>query len=427
MYRKMYFSQIVPANTIRPCSTQSGDHSGQWRNSNQRCVVVTVLQCLWRERALPAAVGGSLPAAWLPGPGRPRATQPGVPAHPPPDAAAAPGQGGATGGGLKGQLLLLSARVPPRGRWLHLRPAISPAATVAEDEELILIGQFNPPNGRDLLQPTKLLFIYSPSHLFKCVNIGSMFIYYTFFIIITIILLLTWLLLMVKIFPISQHLNEENKNISKAAKCLHMFICHLQRHDSPSVVVTVKNSTNAAVAAAGHVVAIRGWGFGSAELRPDRTRSCWGDWDFDKVCPVGGAISVAEGVFKIALLFFSSSQKVASLFCPLGPTIWCAYTQKLTRTHSQTQTHARALGRRRMSRPFVKNVHPQRLGFRRRKEWRRGGTIGSTLLGPSLSWVTSCRPEVTRSPYGIWVKLNQCCEEPIRTPGSQISNVVSTY
>lgn len=63
---------------------------------------------------------------------------------------------------------------------------------------------------------------------------------------------------MVKIFPISQHLNEENKNISKAAKCLYMFICHLQRHDSPSVVVTVKNSTNAVVAAAGHEVAIKG-------------------------------------------------------------------------------------------------------------------------------------------------------------------------
>lgn len=66
---------------------------------------------------------------------------------------------------------------------------------------------------------------------------------------------------MVKMLPISQHLNEENKNISKAAKCLYMFICHLQRRDSPSVVVTVRSSTNAAVAAAGHVVAIRGRGF----------------------------------------------------------------------------------------------------------------------------------------------------------------------
>lgn len=169
-----------PGQQIRPCSTQSGDHGGQWRNSNQPCVLVIVLQCLRRERALPAAVGGSLPAAWLPGPGRPRATQPGVPADPPPDAAAAPGQGGGAGGGVKGQLLLLSARVPPSGRGLHLRPAVRPRATVAEDVELILIGQFNPPNGRDLLQPTKLLFIYSPYHLFKCVNIGSMFIYYTF-------------------------------------------------------------------------------------------------------------------------------------------------------------------------------------------------------------------------------------------------------
>lgn len=65
---------------------------------------------------------------------------------------------------------------------------------------------------------------------------------------------------MVKTLPVSQHLHEENKNISKAAKCLYMFICRLQRHGTPSVAVTVKNSTNTAVAAAGHVVAVRGQG-----------------------------------------------------------------------------------------------------------------------------------------------------------------------
>lgn len=51
-----------------------------------------------------------------------------------------------------------------------------------------------------------------------------------------------------------------------------MFICLLQRRDSPSVVVTVKNSTNAA--AAGHVVAGSGGVcLGTAEIRPDHSRA----------------------------------------------------------------------------------------------------------------------------------------------------------
>lgn len=124
---------------------------------------LVVLQCLRRGRALPAAVRGSLPAARLPGPARPRAAQPGVPAHPPPGAAPAPGQGGASGGGVKGQRLLLPAGVPSGGRGLHLRPAIRPAAAVAASEGLMLIGRFNTPppmGGTFLSQPTCYLFIH---------------------------------------------------------------------------------------------------------------------------------------------------------------------------------------------------------------------------------------------------------------------------
>lgn len=229
---------------------------------------------------------------------------------------------------------------------------------------------------------------------------------------------------MVIILPIFQHLNEENKNISKAAKCLYMFICHLQRRDSPSVMVTVKHTTRGG--GGGKSRGRREWlGVGrkgvwsSDRIAPDLAEF---DWDFDKVCPAGGAVSAVEAGSRFA--FYSASQEVAPAFSPLGPTIpiclMCVHTQ--THMHSHTNTHTLALCRRRRSQPFVKSVRPQRLRFRRRKEQRRGGTIGGALLGPSLSWVTSCRPEVARSPHGVWVKFSRCCDELVRTPGSQISD-----
>lgn len=173
MYRKMFFPRFLWPTDKVLC------HAVRWPRQTldelepTSCCLVIVLQCLQRGRALTTAVRGSLPAAWLPGPRRPRGAQPGVPAHPPPDAASAPGQGGVTGGGVKGQRILLSAWDPPSGRGLHLRPAVHPAAAVAEDETLMLIGQFNHPQmGGAFRSQHNLLFIYSPSHLFKYVNIG---------------------------------------------------------------------------------------------------------------------------------------------------------------------------------------------------------------------------------------------------------------
>lgn len=91
-------------------------------------MILSRLQHLQRRDALPAAVGGSLPAARLPERGRPRGAQPGVPPHPAAGAAAAPGQ--AHGGGAE---LLLPAGVPPHRRGLHVRATLCQHPAVRSD------------------------------------------------------------------------------------------------------------------------------------------------------------------------------------------------------------------------------------------------------------------------------------------------------
>lgn len=231
---------------------------------------------------------------------------------------------------------------------------------------------------------------------------------------------------MVKTWSISQHLNEENKNISKAAKCLYMFIHHLQRHDSPSVMVTVKNSTNVAVAAAGHVVAIRGlgvWVRSSDQITPDLAKF---DWDFNTVCPVGGAVSVAGG--RVQIRFFFPLLKKSLQFSLLWIPLFDVRIHTISHTHTLTNTDTRT-GTWSASNvtAFCEKCPSAASSLQEKKRaaegrYHRGHSARPLrLLGHFLSaggrHVTAWRLS----------EVQLMLEKPIRTPGSQISNVVSTH